>query len=1072
MEFCVLGPLEVRHEGCPLPLGAPRTRAVLAILLATPGRLVAVDQFVDELWPQQPPPDARALVYGYVSRLRRALRPAGPDTARRLVTRRPGYLLDVSDEELDLHRYQRLLAQARLAQQAGHPEHCVTLLGRAERLWRGQPLADVPPTPTVTATTARLQELRLAALEDRFDTALAIGEHAGLVAELTELVAAHPLRERLVGQLMLALHRAGRTAHALHAYQRLRQRLADDLGIDPGPDLRELELAILRGQVDAPASLPPGPTPPRGAGATATTTGAGRPRTTPVATAPTSPTDPVRPSRADGRGPALRSAPADARGTASGPTRSAPTRSAPAGAGPVGPERDGATTRGPEQATPDPEAATVLPPPAQLPADLASFTGRGPELAQLLRYRDIEGPTAVVIHAIDGMAGVGKSSLALRAGHRLAPHFPDGQLFIDLHGFAEGMAPVDPADALNTLLRGLGVPGEHVPHGVAERSALFRSLLANRRALLVLDNAATEDQVRPLLPGAPGCLVLITSRNRLTGLDDARPLSMDVLPMSDAVALLTTVLGQERLVGESPELLEEVARLCGRLPLALRIVANRMRSRPAWTLAHLCERLGDQEQRLAELEAGDRGVAAAFQLSYRQLTGPQRRLFRLLGLHPGPDIDVWAAAALLETGRAETGRLLEALVDAHLLRSSQPGRFHFHDLLRRHAAETAQREESPAERHAALGRLLDHYVHTASVAMDVMAPHGRHRRPRIAPPRSGCPPMAGLSEALAVLDAERCNLLAAADLGVRLGHQHHVSHLSTILGRYLQARSLNSEALTLHRQALLAARCNEDLAGESRALFELGLVQVRLARFGEALASLSRSLVLVRRTGDRSQEVATLCAVGIAGHWLGQRREALAHLRTALDLVRQYDNAPDRAAVLKDLARIEAGLGHLDEARQHLEQALTVFRELDNPWGTHRALNELAHVTRMQGQPEAALRTHRQVLSFTREAGDHDLEIPALDGVGRALRACGELEQALVHHRTALARATQIHRSAHQARAHAAIAEIEDSRGRREVALRHWERALDLYRDLGMPEADEVGARLRAAGRLPVEHPR
>lgn len=395
-------------------------------------------------------------------------------------------------------------------------------------------------------------------------------------------------------------------------------------------------------------------------------------------------------------------------------------------------------TLAPESAPPGTvlgEAATVVRP-AQLPADLSSFVGRATELDRLLAVlADGSAPATVVISAIDGMAGIGKTTLAVHAAHRLATRFPDGQLFIDLHGYTQGVAPVSPADALDRMLRALGIAGLKIPRELDERAAMLRSVLAGRRVLLVLDNAATEAQVRPLLPGTAGCLVLVTSRHRLIGLEDARPVSLDVLPLADALALFARVSG----VSEPVETLTEIVELCDRLPLAIGIAAARLRNHPRWTLGHLAERLRDHRHRLTELNAGDRNVATAIELSYQYLTADQQRAFRLLGLHPGTDFDPHAVGALTDTTTPQVGRLLDALIDAHLLVEHVPGRYRFHDLVRAHAAATAERVDSEPDRHAAVGRLLDHYSHATAVAMDLVYPHEADRRPALPPPRT--PPL-------------------------------------------------------------------------------------------------------------------------------------------------------------------------------------------------------------------------------------------------------------------------------------------------------------------------------------------
>jgi DNA-binding SARP family transcriptional activator len=368
--------------------------------------------------------------------------------------------------------------------------------------------------------------------------------------------------------------------------------------------------------------------------------------------------------------------------------------------------------------------------PRQLPAPPRMFTGRLTELAQLQRARDT---STVVISAIDGMAGIGKTALAVQAAHRLADRYPDGQLFVDLHGYTEGMPPTDPAEALGHLLGALGVAGTRIPPGLAQRSGLYRTRLAGRRVLVVLDNAATEQQVQPLLPGTAGCLVLVTSRRRLAGLDETLTVSLGTLPPDDAVHLFVRTAGEERVADQPAELIEEVVELCGRLPLAIRIAAARLRSHAAWDVAHLVRRLRDQQHRLGELAAGHRSVTAALELSYRHLSTGDRRAYRLLGLHPGPDIDTDAAAALIGTTSAGAGPVLDRLIEARLLLEPVAGRYRFHDLIRAHAAHAVTTAIATVETGPALDRLLDHYRHAAAQAMDAAYPYEADRRPAVSP---------------------------------------------------------------------------------------------------------------------------------------------------------------------------------------------------------------------------------------------------------------------------------------------------------------------------------------------------
>ncbi|WP_214107646.1 AfsR/SARP family transcriptional regulator [Acrocarpospora catenulata] len=434
--------------------------------------------------------------------------------------------------------------------------------------------------------------------------------------------------------------------------------------------------------------------------------------------------------------------------------------------------------------------------PRELPRDIGSFTGRAAELAFLHDLAGTGDPGGPVIAAIDGMAGVGKTTLAVHAAHQLAERYPDGQLFVDLRGFTRGGSPVDPADALDQMLRSLGVPGERIPHSPDARAALYRTALAGRRMLILLDNVAEEAQLRPLLPGSPHCLILITSRRRLAGLEDVRPLSLDVMPRRDAVTLFTRTAGEQRVSDAPPDLLDEIVELCGRLPLAIRIAAARLRVRPGWTPAHLADRMRDHQNRLGELEVGRLSITAALDLSYQHLTPGQQDMYRLLGLHPGPDIERHAAAALVGTTPDHAGRLLDELVDAHLLQEPTPGRYRFHDLPRAHATATLADEDTDHDRRAALTRLFDHYIQTATRA--ITTAHTPHQDPA---PRT---------QALDWLNAELVNLLSTAIHATRHNWPTQALALTAPLHYHVRERA-RTTTTRFHELATLCAQAQTHL---------------------------------------------------------------------------------------------------------------------------------------------------------------------------------------------------------------------------------------------------------------------
>lgn len=1160
---------------------------MLGVLLIRPGEIVSVGQFVDELWPDQPPAEARSLVHGYLSRLRRALR-AAPDGAARLVTRKPGYLLHVGDGELDLHGFEDLLGRARSARSAGALDESLRYYRRAHALWRGTPFADAPATPGIDAAVTRLAELRLGSAEEEFAVRLAVGEGAELVAALTERVDAYPLRERPVGQLMLALHRAGRTAEALEVYRRAVARLAGELGIDPGPELRQVEVAILRGEVETPGrgagdggalgrgsgeavlGRPGGGGAPgtrregldvgwsggghdegarvgwsgagsgarAGAGARAGSGAGGEPG--PVLGADSvfgsgcagSEEGTVRDgwSRSDsgsGSGRAGLEEGAGRDGWLDGQARAGRDGSqvGTSASGPVGSERardvrDGAapgpgsapteTGSGPADRAPGP-GGTSWPGerPAQLPTDLATFTGRSAELAHLLAPAD-PGAAGVTVVAVDGMAGVGKTALAVRAAHRVAGRFPDGQLFLDLHGFTDGIEAVPPGDALDRMLRALGVPGDRIPPETEDRASLFRSAVAGRRMLLLLDNAATEGQVRPLLPATPGCLVLITSRHRLTGLDAALPLSLDLLPPSDAFALFVRIAGPA--AAADPAGTAEIVELCGRLPLAIRIAAARLRSRSGWRPAHLADRLRDHQHRLDQLVAGHRSVGGAFELSYQQLDPDQRRMFRLLGLHPGPDTDAPAAAALTGLGVPRADRLLEDLTDAHLLEQPASGRYRFHDLLRGYAARAVADEEPPEARRAALIRLFDYYVDTAAGAATLVYPHdGDLCLCRTTTPPTRPRGVSTAPQAAAWLETERQNLLAVAAQAAGIGLPAYPNRLSDVLARNLRSRGTFADTLSLHNQALAAASQMGDQRGEGHAwsrlgdlykevdryddaldayrralelsggardrgceghaLAGLGILHLLTGRSQEAIGYFGRSLVIAREIGDRNGERRGLVGLGILDKLLGRPEAALEHLGTAVRIAAEIGDLPGEAHASVSLAELHRQLGRPDRAVEYLHRALDLVRESGDRAGEAHASVSLAASYRQLGLPDQAIGPLRRALAIADQIGDRQAEQGALAALGEAQLLLGRHDEALDAQSRALVIAREIGDRNGELAALNGLGRTRRATVRPDLAVRDHTEALALALELGQPH-DQAGALDgRAAAHLDLGRP-
>jgi DNA-binding SARP family transcriptional activator/Flp pilus assembly protein TadD len=749
--------------------------------------------------------------------------------------------------------------------------------------------------------------------------------------------------------------------------------------------------------------------------------------------------------------------------------------------------------------------------PQELPRDVPAFTGRAAELAQLdqLLAPDGEGAGPVVISAVSGTAGVGKTALAVRWAHRAARWFPDGRLYVDLRGY-DPDRPLSAADALAAFLRSLGLPGQDIPAGESERAARYRSLLASRRVLVVLDNAADVTQVRPLLPGGPGCRVVVTSRDALAGLvarDGARRLDLDLLPERDAIGLLRAVIGPR--ADEDGQAARLLAQRCGRLPLALRVAAELAVARPGLALAELARELADEQHRLDLLDAGGdqrTAVRAVLSWSCQHLDDATVRGFALLGLHPGPDLDTYAAAALTGTGVSVARRLLDALVRAHLVQPSAPGRYRMHDLLRAYARDLAA-SGGGKERQEALTRLLDHYLATVIASVSILYPAERSTLPDMPLSAAPGPPIAEPGAARAWLDDQLPCLVAATASAAAGGWPSHVLDLASALFRHLDLGRY-AEASTINAYALSAARKAGDRAAEARALTRLGAAANRQGRFQEAVCHLEQALALARESGDRVTQAAALTNLGnVAGHQghyeeaSGRYQEALALQREAGDRIAEASNLVNLSgvvirqggyqqaagyleqalAVARDtghrvaevnalglLGEAETAQGRHDQAARYLRQCLAAARKLDDRIGMANALSSLGRAEFRRGrQPEAA-GLLQQALTLHREIGDRPGEAQVLNHLGQLCRAAGQSRDARAQHAAALDLALRIGDSHEQASAHDGLASVCDAAGDHVQARGHWQEALAIYTSIGAPEAEQVRAQLdRAACRGP-----
>jgi tetratricopeptide (TPR) repeat protein/transcriptional regulator with XRE-family HTH domain len=742
--------------------------------------------------------------------------------------------------------------------------------------------------------------------------------------------------------------------------------------------------------------------------------------------------------------------------------------------------------------------------PRHLPAATAGFTGRTGELKTLTRLLDTGSPSGtMVISAIGGTAGVGKTTLALHWAHQVAGRFPDGQLYVNLRGYDPDQ-PMPSADALAGFLRALGVPGQEIPADSEERAGRYRSLLAGRRMLVLLDNASSAEQVRPLLPATPDCVTVVTSRDTLAGLvarDGARRLDLDLLSPADADILLTALIGDR--AAADPEATSALAARCARLPLALRVAAELAAARPSVPLASLAAELADQQRRLDLLEAGGdprTAVRAVFSWSYRQLDPAAARLFRLAGLHPAAGLDGHAAAALTGTAPQAAQPVLDGLARAHLIQVTERGRYGQHDLLRAYARELAVGLDGTAEGQRTLTRLFDHYLYTAATAMDTLFPAEIRRRPRIPAPTTASPGLAETDAARAWLDTHRDTLVLVAAHAATHGWPAHAVLLSATLFRYLDLGGHFDEAAVLHGQAREAAASGGDVIAEAAAANRLGITEWRRERYETAASYLHRSLTLYQDTSDRRGEISALTNLATVettrghypkatghlrralqlsqdigdrfgeGHALGNigniemrqghYREAAARQQQALTLYREIGDQAGEVTALTRLGVAEIHLGQYDQATGHQQEALGLYRETGDRYGMASALANLATIDRDQGRHGRAVERQQQALALYREMGGGVGEAQALNGLGEALLAAGQPDRARTQHARAIELARTAGEKNQQARAHEGIGHAHQALGRSGQAREHWQQALDLYTELGTADAGRIRSRL------------
>jgi DNA-binding SARP family transcriptional activator/tetratricopeptide (TPR) repeat protein len=966
-------------------------------MLATrANRVVSRGDLIDAVWGDDPPASAEGGIYTYVAGLRRVFEPdrssgGSAEKARRtpsrvLVSTGGGYMLRLESGAVDADEFEQSLNRARGLRASGDLAAALSAVDEGLALWRGTAFAGVPG-PFAEAERLRLDELRTAAAEERADLMLGLGQATEVIPGLTALIAEHPLRERARGLLMTGLYRCGRQAEALQVYYNVREKLGADLGIDPGPELNQIHQQVLAMDPaldrPAPGQAVPGETAPGEVAGNAGTA--------------------LEPETAEPGVPAAPS-PAQAPSPAAAPAARAGEPAAPSGL----------------SAAPAPLAQV----PAQVPPDIAGFAGRTSELRHLyamipaspeLSPPSAEAPASPAVAVITGTAGVGKTALAIRFARQSAGHFPDGQLYVNLRGFDQSGNPANAGTVLRGFFEALSVPAHQVPPDVEGKTALFRSLLNGKRMLLLLDNARSTEQVRPLLPGSPGCIVVITSRSQLTGLvaaEGARLLQLDVLSGTEARELLAGRLGEERVAAE-PAAAGELILRSSALPLALSVTCARAATRPGLALADLASELRDARSRLDVLQTDDvtTDLRAVFSWSYNRLSDSAKRMFRLLSVHPSPDVSAPAAASLAGIPLWEARATLAELTSASLLTEESSGRFTCHDLLRAYAAERAAASDDSqvgGDRDKARLRLIDHYARTAySGALRLFPGISQTELPPEVP---GVVPLdfGTYDEALTWFTAEHHALHTVITLAAEQRYDDYCWKLAWHWSLHLKRKTLLHEAIVVLRTGLNAAKRLGDPDSLGRVHYELGHAYARLGKATEANQHLARALEMYTKLGDRISIAQVHQGLVVLYERQGVFDRALPHAQEALRLRRSFG---DRAVVAYSenaLGWVHANLGHHQEALVHCKRALGMHNESGNRSGTADALDSIAFAYAGLGEFREAMTYYGQAITMYRDYGDPDGESGSLMRLGDAQVAAGRFADARQSWQHALSLLTQV----------------------------------------------------------------
>ncbi|TDQ00469.1 AfsR/SARP family transcriptional regulator [Labedaea rhizosphaerae] len=959
MQLRILGAVELLAGRLPVKVGGPREHIVLAALALNVNRVTSIEHLIDAVWDDQPPSTARGQIQGCVSALRKLF--SESDQPDAISTRSAGYVLNLGPEDLDSEHFGQLVAQARVEADAERSEEAADTLRTALDLWRG-PALDGVRSELVRRGAAKLEDARLSAIDERVRLDLELGRHREIIGELRALSAEYPLREQIYCFLALALYRSGMPAEALETCRRARKTLINEMGIEPGQELRELAQALLN------------------------------------------------------RSPSL---------------------DVPAG--------NNRTNQKDQHASP-----------RQLPSSIADFIGREHQVVEITKFLANPESThsarfAVPVAVISGRGGIGKSTLALRVAHELSDAYPDGHIYVDLHG--PGGSATVPA-LLARFLRALGVSGSGIPTDTEERAELYRSKLAGKRLLLVLDDVTCESQVRALLPGSPSCAVIVTSRRRLCGLAGAHPVELDAFDELASMELLARIVGDARLQAE-PEAARELVKYCGGLPVALRIAGARLASRPHWRIAQLARRLKDEVHRLDEFSHQGLELRSSIGLSYRSLTEPAQRLFRLMSLIQAPDFPAWAAAALLDMDLTDAEDLLESLVDAQMLDTVQGPtdrtRYRFHDLIRVFAKEQALAVESPQERCAAVVRVLGGWLdlaeqaHRSEYGGDFTILHGSAPRWHVADAGEPTP----TDNPLEYLEGERAGLIAAVRQAATEDLAEMCWDLALSAVSVFEVKGYFDDWRETSQLALDTARRAGNRTGEAAMRYSLGTLSMVRKQFTAASRHFDAAMELFEADGNVHGQALVLRNAAVVDRFRGDLEAMNAKYERALASIRTVGDLVGEANVLRRMAKFRIDEGQTTAASDLLDQALTLCRRADYRRGQAQVLSTSADLYLSTGELQRARGALTDVLCTVREIGDRTGEAHALYGLGVVRRREGRLGSAETTLAQAVAVAEEVGDRMIEAQARYLLGDLAIARGEAGSAASHLERASATFADLG-----------------------